>query len=99
MFSNDEDSNVSGTLAALIAGIGIGFGLGILFAPDSGRRTRRTIAKTADRSLSQLKDHVEDIRSSASDLIDKSVKTVQTHTDTVARGIDSAKKAYRGVVG
>ena len=99
MFSNDDDSNVTATFTALLAGIAIGFGLGILFAPDSGRKTRRAIAKTADRSLTQLKDHVDDVRSTASDLLDKGVKTVQTHTDNVARGIDSAKKAYREVVG
>ncbi len=99
MISRNDDSDVSQTLAVLIAGVGIGFALGILFAPDSGRKTRRAIAKTADRTLDQLKDHVDDIRSSASDLLDKGVKTVQTHKDNVARGIDSAKKAYREVVG
>ena len=99
MGSRNEDSNLGPAVSALIAGIAIGFGLGILFAPDAGHKTRRAIAKKADRSLDQIKDHVDDIRSSASDLLDKGMKTVQTHKETVARGIDSAHKAIREVVG
>ena len=100
----ENDSTINSTLAAFAAGIGIGFGLGILFAPNSGKKTRASIAKSADRSLNQLKDRVDDIRdrvediqSAASDLFDKSVKGVQEHKENVARGIDHLKQAYREV--
>jgi gas vesicle protein len=37
------DKHPSNTLLALLAGVAIGAGLGILFAPDSGENTRRKI--------------------------------------------------------
>ena len=79
--------------------MGIGFGLGILFAPNSGRKTRAVLAKKADRTLGEIQDRVEDLRSNASDLIDKGAQTVQAHKETVARGLEQVKKAYREVAG
>ena len=39
-----EDHSVLGTTGALLLGAGIGFGLGMLFAPASGEETRSNIA-------------------------------------------------------
>jgi gas vesicle protein len=104
MLSRENDSTINSTLAAFVTGIGIGFGLGILFAPHSGKKTRASIAKSADRSLNQLKDkvddlreRVEDIHSTASDLFEKGVKGVQEHKENVVRGLDHLKQAYREV--
>ena len=99
MISRQDDSNTTAVLAALATGLGIGFGLGILFAPNSGRKTRAVIAKKADRTLSEIQDRVDDLKSSASDLIDKGAQTVQAHKDNVARGFEQVKKAYREVAG
>ena len=99
MSSTDNVSTIDQTLAAFAVGIGIGFGLGILFAPASGRKTRAAIAKRAERSVDEIKDRVEDLQSSASDLLDKGWQTVQEHKDNVARGVDQLKKSYREVVG
>jgi len=35
--------------AGLCFGLGLGFGVGVLEAPDSGQRTRRKFAKKAER--------------------------------------------------
>jgi gas vesicle protein len=99
MISRQDDSNTSAVLAALVTGVGIGFALGILFAPTSGRKTRATIAKKADRTLSDIQDRVDDLKSSASDLIDKGAQTVQAQRDNVTRGFEQVKKAYREVAG
>ena len=40
----------------LLAGIGIGVGLGVLFAPKSGKETRADIKKKADELCKQLKE-------------------------------------------
>ncbi len=95
----DGDSSTNAVLAALATGVGIGFALGILFAPASGRKTRATIAKKADRTLSGIQDRVDDLKSTASDLIDKGTQTVQAQKDNVARSFEQVKKAYREVAG
>lgn len=94
-----NDFIASQTLSALIIGLGIGFGLGVLFAPNSGRKTRAAIAKTADRTLDEIKDRVDEVTSSASDLLEKGLQGVQEHKENVARGFEQAKKAYRKVAG
>ena len=61
------DSNVAGTLTALLVGVGIGVGLGILFAPASGEETRNAIAgkvqDVSERVRGQAQDVTEKVRS------------------------------------
>jgi gas vesicle protein len=106
MSAEQNDASAGQTLAALAIGLAVGFGLGVLFAPNSGRKTRAAIIKTANRGLDEIQDRVEDIRSSASnlydsasDLLDKGLDTVQSQRDNVAKSIGHIKKAYRGVAG
>jgi len=42
-----EDHSALGSVAALLAGVGVGVALGILFAPAPGEQVRRNIAETA----------------------------------------------------
>jgi|SRR5580658_1779096 gas vesicle protein len=95
----EDDSNLDGIIAALAVGIGLGFGLGILFAPRSGARTRSAIARGARDGIDQIRDRVEDIHSSASDLVEKGKRAMDEHKETVASVIDGAKKTLRNVTG
>ena len=97
MFSQDNDSSTGKTLAALIAGVGIGFGLGILYAPNTGRKTRAALAKKADRSLNAIRDRADDLRSTAADLYEKGLDGIQSQKETLSRGLDQVKKAYKEV--
>ena len=40
---------------SLLAGIGIGVGLGVLFAPQSGEQTRKDLKKKMDELVTYLK--------------------------------------------
>jgi gas vesicle protein len=51
----DEDKNTNILVSFLIGGI-IGAGLALLFAPQSGRKTRKQIAEMAD----EVKDYATD---------------------------------------
>jgi gas vesicle protein len=95
----ESDSNVDIVLIALAAGIGLGFGLGILLAPQSGARTRSAIRKSAYRGIDQVKDTVDDLRSSASDLVEKGRRAVDDHKDTITQAFEGVRKTYRDVVG
>lgn len=52
------DKNPSNTLLALLAGVAIGAGLGILFAPDSGEKTRRKIKDGVDEAGDELQQQL-----------------------------------------
>lgn len=44
-----------GKLGTLLAGVGIGVGLGVLFAPQSGEKTRRDLKKKMDELVAYLR--------------------------------------------
>lgn len=75
-------------LAKFLVGIGIGAGLGILFAPKSGKETRRElkekmdelVAKVKEIDVNEIKDEfmnkIEDIRNELEDLDKEKVVSI-----------------------
>jgi gas vesicle protein len=55
-----------GLLFGLLVGVGVGAAVGLLFAPDKGRKTRRDLARSAER----LGDKASDVLGSAEDLFE-----------------------------
>ena len=58
-----------GMLVALLAGAAIGAGLGILYAPSKGRKTRKKIKK----SMRDSKDNVSGLIKDATDAVSKMI--------------------------
>ncbi|MDO5609160.1 MAG: YtxH domain-containing protein [Capnocytophaga sp.] len=65
-------SKTGNALVALIAGVAVGVGAGILFAPDEGKNTRKKIKKQFDESSANLKDQLDgladQVKSKANDM-------------------------------
>ncbi len=62
----DKNRWVLWTLAGLAVGLGVGAALGLLYAPEKGRKTRREIVKRAEK----LGGRASDVLESAEDLLE-----------------------------
>lgn len=60
-------SNTGQTLLALLTGAAIGAGLGILYAPDKGSKTRTKLTKEAKKAQKQLNKQIKETSSTLSD--------------------------------
>jgi gas vesicle protein len=82
-------------LANFLLGVGIGVGLGILFAPKSGEETRGLIADKADDGKEYLKKQTAAWKDQASDLVDKGKDVIGRQKDNLADAVEAGKQAYR----
>jgi gas vesicle protein len=76
-------------------GLGLGVGVGLLFAPRSGEETRDMLMSKADEGKDYLKRQTEDLRGSASDIVDKGREAINRQRDSLSDAIDAGKQAYR----
>ncbi len=94
------------TLGPLLAGIAIGAGLAILFAPQSGEETRQAIRRKARRArkvaggyAEDLRDRASGMRDRASDLIDETRvrgrEMVDGARDKVEEKVEETRRAIR----
>ena len=92
-----------------LLGLGIGVAAGILWAPRSGEETRALLADKAGEGADYLKtraqdsteyvrQRTEDLKSSASDLLDKGRSTVTQQRDNLSAAVEAGKQAYRDAV-
>ncbi len=58
-------------LAFLLVGVGIGAGLALLFAPQSGKETRKYLARRAEDGKEYMTSMGREIRKQAGDVVGK----------------------------
>lgn len=88
-------------LGKLLVGLGIGAGIGMLFAPKSGDETRKDLKKEIDNFVSSLKEvdvnevkdeflnRVEDIRNELEDLDkEKALKIAKDKSNQLKKKVD-----------
>jgi len=63
------------TLGILCVGAGLGASMALLYAPQSGRRTRRDLLRYGNRTLDQIRDFREDASSFLSGRVDDVVQS------------------------
>ncbi len=60
-------ANTGNTFLALITGAAIGAGIGLLYAPDSGEKTRKKLRKDAEEAQDRLNKRYHETSSNLSD--------------------------------
>lgn len=89
MYNEDERAAFS-FVTGLALGALLGAGAALLMAPQSGRRTRKQIARTAEdwgeSATERLQDATEEVRRVAEDAIKVAEKSGGRLRDTVRRG-------------
>ncbi|GFE61349.1 YtxH domain-containing protein [Geobacter sp. AOG2] len=91
----DRDNKVAAAALLIMAGGILGAGFALLWAPQSGRRTRRDISRYAKRAKGRADEAVEDITTNIKDL----VETIGEKTDDlVEKGKDVAGGARKDLI-
>jgi len=66
-----KTKNILYGLGMLTAGVGVGTAMGILYAPQSGRRTRKLISRAAEDGADFVAERSREIRRQAEDAFDR----------------------------
>ena len=93
-YSMQDDSK----LGYFFLGLGVGVAVGILFAPQSGEETRAQIRTKASEGKDYVKRRSDDLKESATELVDRGKDVVQRQKDQLAAAVTAGKQAYRETV-
>src|ERR1700760_2189265 len=83
-----EDAGV----APFLVGLAIGAGVALLFAPRSGRATRRDIRRRAMRVRDAAEQTVTDVRDNVVDRFERAKQAVEDQIDTARNAVDLKKR-------
>jgi gas vesicle protein len=97
--------NSSRIVAALLLGGAVGAAIALLYAPKSGRKTRKDIAKAANRARDsvvdladetarRVNDFVGEVRDRAEGIIDLGSSVSENARKEVIKALDSGQKAF-----
>jgi gas vesicle protein len=87
------------SFSSFLVGLGVGVGIGMLFAPKSGAETRTLIRNKADESKEYLRQRGAELKDSAGDLIEKGKEMVGRQRGNLADAMEAGRQAYRDAVG
>ena len=88
-------NNGRGTITTFVAGLGIGMGLALLFAPLSGEETREWLMDNAENRLKRIRQQgrrwvyqFQDVLDKSEDRVTKVLRTSKNALGSVASRLD-----------
>jgi gas vesicle protein len=83
------DGNNGGSAARFLLGVGVGLGLALLFAPQSGEETRRWLLETADNRYRRLRRQGRRVIFETQELLDRGEQSVTRVLRSGKNALDS----------
>lgn len=91
----DRDNKIAAAALLILAGGIVGAGVALLFAPQTGQRTRKDILRYAKKSKIRAAEAVDDLSATVSDLVD----TIGDKTDDLLdKGKEAAGSARKDLI-
>jgi len=90
-----DENNGGAKFVYFLTGLSIGALVGILFAPQSGERTRELIAGRAEEGRDYLARKSREVRDQATTYVDRGKEAFAHQRDQLASAIEAGKQAYR----
>jgi gas vesicle protein len=78
-----------------LAGVGIGSLVGVLFAPQSGEKTRELIANQAGESSEYLFQKGRELREQAAEYVKRGKGVLAEQREHIVAAVAAGKEAYR----
>jgi gas vesicle protein len=91
-------NSIGTKLTYLMLGLGIGAAVALLFAPQSGEKTRKKIAEKAQEGKDFVASTGRELRKQAEDLVDQGKDLVSKQKARLADLLASGKQAARGTL-
>jgi gas vesicle protein len=85
-------------IGSFIAGLAIGAGLALLFAPKSGEETRRDLQRQARRVSDQAQDLVSDLSGSVGDTINQAKEKIGNRIDAARDAVELKRRQVTNAV-
>ena len=82
-------------ITSFIAGVGLGAAIAMLFAPQSGDETRKTLSEKAKDGRQYAKDRARELRDGANDLVDRGREVVNRQKNGVSAAAHAAADTYK----
>ena len=86
------------SFAYFLVGAGIGCGVAILMAPQTGRKLRERIRDETSRTVKQARQSGRELRDQAVGLARKGSQAIATQKEAATAAIEAGRHAYRQVV-
>jgi gas vesicle protein len=85
-------------LPYFLLGLGLGVAVGMIFAPVSGTEARGAIRNRALEGGEYLRRRSEDLRESATDVVERGRGLVNRQREQFTAAVDAGKQAYREAI-
>jgi gas vesicle protein len=97
---SDRDSNNSAVVGALMlmAGGIIGAGIALMYAPQSGEKTRKGLARYAKKTRRRTEDAVEAVEDFSEHVVDMAEAVGERASEILEKGKDMAYGAKKGLL-
>ncbi|MGD0922625.1 MAG: YtxH domain-containing protein [Terriglobia bacterium] len=90
-----SENNGASKIAFLLAGMGIGAILALLFAPKSGKETRDYLTQKAEEGRDYVSAKGRELRKQAEETVEKAKDVVAKQKEQLSAALEAGKQAYQ----